>query len=168
MPSFADIKDIAPWVAISFSIAALTLSILNYRRDRADVQATSTFSLDWEGIHACLLVKIVNAGRRPIIFTTWSGAETRQRRFRGREVLSCSGTYFDAKVGVTLNEGQTHTFKLEADDLVDILPNDEAVVIDEIWIDDTLGRRHKVKDVRENIALLWAWKKNPSSVRKAG
>lgn len=168
MPSFADLKDIAPWVAIAFSIAALTLSILNYRRDRADVQATSTFSLDWEGFHACLLIKIVNAGRRPIILTTWSGAETRQRRFRRREVVTWSGTYFDAKAGLTLTEGQSHTFKLEADELVDILPNDVAVVIDEIWIDDTLGRRHKVKDVRENIAQLWAWKKNPASVRKAG
>lgn len=165
---FTSVKDVAPWLAMILSVAALALSILNYRRDRANLKATSTFSLDWEGIHACLLIKVVNAGRRSIILSTWSGAETKRGRFWLREVVTWSGTYFDAKAGLTLSEGQTHSFKLEADELVDQLPNDEVVVIDDVWIDDTLGRRHKIKDVRTNIAKLWAWKRQQEPTRKTG
>jgi hypothetical protein len=162
---FATIKDIAPWVAIVFSSLALYVSILNYRRDRAILVATSHFYQAHEHSPASLSIKIVNAGRRPIILSTWVGAESKQGRWGRRKVVAAVGSFFDSTHGLTLGERQRHRFTLEAEELISSVGDGEIIEIDDIWIEDTLGHKHKVKDVRENIAKLnnWKW-----PVRKAG
>lgn len=157
---FSTVKDLAPWVAMVFSIAALALSALNYRRDRAILKATSSFTLDWEGFNAGVRVNLVNAGRRPIILRAWVGAKTKRGRFGRREVVEWSSEHFEGYEGITLSEGQSHTFRLELTDLVRTLQNDSIVVVDEIWIQDTLDRHHKIKNSRQNIASFWAWRNN--------
>jgi hypothetical protein len=162
---FTAAKDVAPWVAMVFSIAALALSFFNYRRDRAIVKATSSFTLDWEGFNGGVRVNIVNAGRRPIILREWVGAETKPSRFGGREIVEWASEYFEEGKGIVLTEGQTHSFRLDLSDLVKTLPNDVVVVMDDVWINDTLGRRHNIKKSRDNVDCFWAWRNNKSKMR---
>jgi hypothetical protein len=151
-------KDLAPWVALIVSTAALWLSALNYQRDRAVLKATSHFYQSWQGFDASMGIKIVNAGRRPIIISTWVGAETKRSRFGRRRTLQTYGSYFDSKEGVTLKEGEAFPLTIEADELVAMPGDGEIIIFDDIWILDTLGRRHQIKNVRENVAKLWKWK----------
>ncbi|MQA39632.1 hypothetical protein [Rugamonas aquatica] len=171
MPSFADtltfltsFKDVVPWIAILLSIAAFWISILNYRRDRAILQATSTYVEDWEGFNACLRVDIVNKGRRPIIISTWVGAATERKFFRRTAGSNWVGHCFvNHKEGITLTERQTHSFQLEPSELDFELQNGVEVIYDDMWITDTLNHKHKIKGIREDLASLkkWAAKQSP-------
>ena len=152
-----------PWIAIATSLLSLSVACVNSYRDRAVLKVTSTYSEDWEGFHACVRINIVNTGRRPIILSRWVGAETKRGRLGRRSVSNWMGTYFDPKDALTLGEHQPHTFQLESDEILDMLPDGEVVVFDDMWIMDTVGRRHKIKGIRENIASLrqWTTKQSP-------
>lgn len=165
LPLASTYTDVLPWVAILISSVALYLSVLNYRRDRAILQATSSFIEHWEGFNACLHVEIVNKGRRPIILSTWVGAATQRKLFRRSAGSNWVGHYFNNNMeGLTLSERQAHSFQLEASDLDFQLQNGEDVTYDDMWIVDTLGHRHRIKDIRKNIAALQRWAaKNPQS-----
>ena len=127
--------------------------------------ATASFTLDWDGFSAGVRVNIVNAGRRPIILREWVGAETKLGRFKRREIVEWAIEYFEEGKGITLTEGQTHSFRLELSDLVKTLPNDVVVVMDDIWIQDTLGRRHNIKKSRDSVDCFWAWRNTTSKMK---
>jgi hypothetical protein len=159
----------SPWIAIGISalalfVAALALSvsILNYRRDRAALKVTSYYSEDPERFYASIRIKMVNAGRRPIILSTWVGAETKRGLLGRMSVVNRLGTYFEPIDALTLSEHQPHSFRLEVNDLCATLPDGEFIAFDDVWIVDTLGYRHKVKDIRKNITKLWKWQARPS------
>ncbi|TFW17555.1 hypothetical protein [Duganella callida] len=165
---FSTVKDVAPWVAMGLSIAALWISILNYRRDKADLRAWSEYSLDWEGFHACLRVNIVNAGRRPIILSSWAGGELKTGRLRHKKLVNWYGTFFEPKNSLTLTERQTYSFQLEADEIIDVLPDGDVIEFHDLWIKDTLGHRYMVKDARKNLEKLRQWKAKQSTAHKTG
>jgi hypothetical protein len=175
MPSFFDIitflislKDVVPWIAIVLSIAAFWMSILNYRRDRAQLKATSSYSADWEQFNASISIDIVNAGRRPIVLDTLVYAESARNRFGIRRLANWIGVYFDHEKGLTLVERQRHRVWLKMDDLYKHT-EDDMLEADDMWITDTLYQRHKIKDIKQNIAKLKAWDKSqrhPAPARK--
>ena len=162
---FTMIKDIAPWVAIVLSIAALVLSILNYRRDRATLQVTSTYSEGWQAYDAGIHISIVNTGRRPIILDTLVYVEYGRRRFGLRTIANSLGRFFDHENGLTLTERQKHKIWLSAPEL-NLNCEDEILEADDLWVTDTLHHRHKIKDIRKNVAKLRAWqaKQLPSRI----
>ncbi|UTY57697.1 hypothetical protein [Massilia sp. erpn] len=174
MPSFADtlafftsFKDLVPWIAIVLSIAAFWISILNYRRDRAKVHATSSYSEDWERFHASIYIDIVNAGRRPIILDTLVYAESKRGRLGIRRLANWIGVYFDYETGLALAERQRYRVRLKMDDLYQN-SEDDMLEADDMWITDTLLHRHKIRDIKENIAKLKAWdrsQRRPTPVR---
>jgi hypothetical protein len=151
-------KDALPWIAILISLVALFVSILNYRRDRAILQATSTYVEDWEGFNARLRVDIVNKGRRPIIISSWVGAATKRKFFRRTSGNNwVSHCFVSHTEGITLSERQTHSFQLEASELDFELQNGVEVTYDDMWIVDTLTDRHRIKGIRKDLESLKKW-----------
>jgi len=54
-----------------------------------------------------------------------------------------------------LGEHERHEFKLEKHDLLVATP-DYDVLIEDLWFEDTLGRRHIVAGAKANLAKLLA------------
>jgi hypothetical protein len=135
----------SPWIAIVISVGSLLVSGFNYFRDRAVLKATSRFIEPPED-NPYVYVRIVNKGRRPIILRMWGGTD-------GKE---WSGRFFDkAKEGLRLAEHEMHDFTIDRDGLYNPTP-DADIVYSDLWVEDTLGRRHKIKGAKANVAKLWA------------
>lgn len=158
-------KDVVPWVALLLSVAALGVSILNYRRDRSKLQATSSYSQGWEQSDATIYVNIVNVGRRPIIIETLVYAESKRSRFGTRKTWNSVGKYFNHPDGLTLGESQHQRLQVRIEDL---FQNgvDDLIEVNDMWILDNQRRRHSIKGIRHNIARLRGWDKRESLLRK--
>ena len=140
-----DVKGWTGIVALVVSVAGFWLSFANYRRDRPRLLATSRFSPGWEGLDPTVEVSIVNAGRRPVIL-----------RGLGRQGAgeAWSMTFFDSAAGgKRLGEHERCDITLRVGELVEQDPKAEFDIVD-LWVEDTLGARHGVKDARRNLALL--------------
>jgi len=76
----------------------------------------------------------------------WVGAESKE---------NWVGRYLgEGGIGLRLAEHEKHEFKLEKDDLFEVTP-DGDVLIGDLWFEDTLGRRHLVKNAKRNLQQLW-------------
>ena len=140
-------SDIIAAIALLISILSLAISTAFSARDRANLKAKCVYLPHWEENPAHISVSIVNAGRRPLIVRMWAGAETKEKWV---------GTYIgESKVGLRLGEHEHYEMKLEKSDLFCHTP-DEVVEIRDLWFEDSLGRKHKVKDAAKNLAKLWA------------
>ena len=137
--------EIISAIALFVSILSLLASVLFNLRDRAHVIATCRFMPWWEENSAHVSVTVVNAGRRPIILRMWAGAESKEK-WVGTS-LGERGT------GLRLAEHETYEFSIQKHELIAVTP-DEDVSIQDLWFEDTLGRRHPVKDAKANLARL--------------
>lgn len=166
MPAFfATIKDIAPWVAIALSIAAFTLSVLNYWRDRASLLVTSTYFEAGPQSDAGISINIVNTGRSPIILESLVYVKLGRSKLGGLTILDSFGALLNLDTGITLTERQKYRKWLSAPELGVYFENDEVLEADELWITDTLHHRYRIKGIREQIVRLRAWAaKHPSPV----
>lgn len=134
----------SPWIATGISALALIVSSLNYVRDRAWLQATCKFVQPPES-NPYVYVHIVNKGRRPIILRMWGGTD-------GKE---WSGSFFgNEKEGLRLAEHEMHDFTIDREGLFNPTPYTDIVYAD-LWVEDTLGRRHKIKGAKASLAKLW-------------
>ena len=134
-------------VALCVSLTSLGFSAYFGLRDRASLKAACKFTDRWEGSSASISVSIVNAGRRPVVLRTWAGVDK-----DGNWI----GTFFGKdQGGLRLGEHERHDFRLMKDDCYAVTP-DEDVVFADLWIEDTLGRRHTVRDATANLAKLHA------------
>lgn len=139
--------EIISVLALLISAASLGTSIFSSLRDRARLVTSSQFQPAWDEDSAHVAVSVVNAGRRPVILRMWVGAESKD---------NWVGTYLgEEKVGLRLGEHERHEFKLEKHNLLEITP-DGDVSIQDLWFEDTLGRRHIVVGAKENLAKLRA------------
>ena len=78
------------------------------------------------------------------------------RMWGGSDGKEWSGNYFDnQKEGLRLAEHEMHDFNIERDGLSNPTPDADIIYAD-LWVEDTLGRRHKIKDAKANVAKLWA------------
>ena len=128
-------------------ITGTVLGVMNYMRDRGRLRASSHFAPASEyGGPACVTVTIVNAGRRPLILRMWGGTDT-----SGNWV----GTFLGkGDAGPRLGEYEMHKLTLERDDAIAFTPDDGAVAFEDLWIEDSLGRRHRIRDARATLKQL--------------
>lgn len=154
---FTTIKDIAPWVAIFLSIAAFTLSFLNYWRDRASLQVTSTYFEGGPQSDAGISIDVVNKGRRPIILESLVYVKLGRNKLEGQTVVKSFEAHLNSDGGITLTERQKHRKWLSAPELGVCFENDDVLEADDFWITDTLHHRYPIKGIRKQIVQLRAW-----------
>ncbi len=130
--------------AILISIISLAWTIHVGLRDRGKLKTCSQLyrkpdSTDF----AYMKVKAVNQGRRPIILTM-IGSD-----FPGD---SWSATYFEGGP-IRLGENESFEKTVEAGD--NRTWSDEGEKAIDLWFEDTLGRRYRVKSAKKNLRKLW-------------
>lgn len=131
--------------ALCISIGSLVVSTLNYRRDRAKLRVTSVFSPDDEYGLAIIRLSIANVGRRPVILRSWGGSTNGG--------TSWSARYFgNFDEGLRLGENEAREVTLTRQDLVMGPDND---LLEDLWVEDSLGNRHSPKGARSQVSLLW-------------
>lgn len=140
-------SEIISIVALGVSGASLVFSGAFNLRDRSRLVTKSQHFPHRDGTPASMRVSIVNAGRRPVVLRMWGGSGA-----DGNWIGTLLG---EMKSGLRLAEHEHHEFTLRKDDLL-LLGPEEDVEISDIWFEDTLGRRHVVKEAKKNIAKLRA------------
>jgi hypothetical protein len=94
-----------------------------------------------------MTVSVVNAGRRPVILKMWGGHDADGHWIGTRLGKDASGLH--------LAENEHYEFVLRKDDLLQLGPAEDVELCD-IWFEDTLGQRHRVKEAKKNITKLRA------------
>ncbi|HEY4213763.1 MAG TPA: hypothetical protein VGM84_19960 [Steroidobacteraceae bacterium] len=126
--------------------AGFVISAVNAYRDRPRLNVSSKLHNDDNGDPYRIAVTVVNSGRRPVILRMIGGY--------GREG-GWGGTYLESeKGGIRLGEHEQHVFKLEKEGVVLLDKNGPDVPYDSMWIEDTLGNRHKIPNSREHITRM--------------
>lgn len=132
-------------LALVISVTSLGLSAHVAFRDRGRLRTKSTFYAAHEDRSPSMCVEAVNAGRRPVILTVFGGYyENGQSR----------GTYIgDYKTGVQLGENEKFSENIDA--LHHMLFDQETgAAVTDLWFQDTLGRRHRVKGAKKHLQRL--------------
>ena len=127
--------------AILISLISLAWSIHIGRRDRGKLKATSKLYRSDSGV-PYLQVKAVNHGRRPVILTMlgadfpggWGGIYLEKGTFRLGE---------NEAFEETVRAGDHYTMSHEGEEAIDL------------WFEDTLCRRYRVKNAKEHLKELW-------------
>jgi hypothetical protein len=132
-------------VALLVSIASLGFSVFFNFRDRARLRTKSTFYPDNQYRSAHISFSVVNAGRRPIVLRMWGGIGT-----DGEWAGTALGK---ERSGLRLAEHECFDLSLEKDDLAESTPED-VIEFQDLWVEDSLGRRHAIKDAKPNIQKL--------------
>jgi len=134
-------------------IACISLGWKIYlgHRDRGNIKATSNiYYIDLTSYSEKpsknipnLKIMAVNCGRRPVILSMF-GVDY----FGGTQ----GGSYIDKKDG-RLAENEKYEINIRVGDSNTMSPDGEEAV--DFWFKDTLGRRYKVKNAKENLKKLW-------------
>ncbi len=132
--------------AVLISLISFVWAIHVGNRDRAKLKATSTFyepESPEDGV-PYLEVKVMNYGRRPVILTGI-----------GAKYLSSESAWISLeKKAVRLGENDKFEIFINAGDCYTVDPLDGKKAID-LWFEDTLGRRYKIKSVKKHLKRLW-------------
>ena len=131
--------------AILISLVNLFWSIYIGLRDRGKLKATSKlYAENKDSGVSYIKVKAVNHGRRAIILTMlWVD-------FPNRPSI---GTYLkdhalrlgeNEEFTETIRAGDHYTFSQEGEEAIDL------------WFEDTLGKRYKVKNAKKHLKMLWS------------
>lgn len=150
MPLTITWEDVKGWtgiIAIAVSAASFWLSMANYRRDRPKLLVSNKFSPGWEGFDPVVEVSIVTAGRRRVIL--------RGLGLQGNREKWAMGYMDHTSGGRRLGEHERMDLTLRSEDLIEQGPEAEFEIVD-LWVEDTLGVRHKVRGARANLAQLRA------------
>lgn len=136
-------------IALLISTGALSVSVFNYRRASARLRVTCMrYSCGGpEYGDPYIEVHVVNAGRRPVVLRKIGGSVG--------DHWSATCIDFDAG-GRRLGEHEHYQHKFRAIDLTSITPESEEFIFNELWVEDSLGVRHRVQKSRENIQKLLA------------
>jgi hypothetical protein len=140
-------SELISLVALVVACVSLIATLYVNFRDTASLKATSVYVPYWEENPAHMNISIVNAGRRPVILRMFVKAESKAKWV---------GTFLDKDDGgLRLGEHERYETKLEEHELVEQTP-DEEVTINDLWFEDTLGRRHAVKNAKLSLKQLRA------------
>lgn len=141
-----NLNEYIPYIALAISILSFITSFYFGFRDRVRVQATCKFyPTHPEYNRAHLSIRIVNRGRRVAVLTMFGG-DLFDRTWQG-ENLGEKGR------GLHLTEHQFYERKFYSEDIVAVSPDSESEFV-ELWFEDSLGKRHKVKNSRKGIQQL--------------
>jgi hypothetical protein len=138
-------SDVIASLALVVSVLSAAVTFYFHFRDRPDLILKSQFVSSYDPGTERIAISIVNAGRRPAILRMWAGEDT-----AGHWVGSYLG---EGKAGLRLGENEHFEFSLPKQELQASTPDSEVEFID-IWVEDSLGKRHQVKDAKANIARL--------------
>ena len=139
--------EIIASLALFVSIISLGFSAHFGLRDRGKLKATSRFYAASEYGPAKIVVILINTGRRPINLRLLGGSDKDGR---------WSGQFFgDYKEDFYLNEHGRHEVTMNREDL-GAFNQDDIIQYEVLWVEDSLGNKHPVKDSKENIAKVWA------------
>ena len=140
--------------AFAISVLSLTISVLNYRRDRACLKLTARLFLSWSPqAPGYIEVKAVNSGRRPVSLVKLQGIMDDGTR---------SDQYLNHKdSGIRLGENKSKTIRLThlprgADEYSPdgLKSEDDSDDYKDISIEDSLGTYHKVPNIRHLLEEL--------------
>lgn len=96
-----------------------------------------------------IVVTLVNRGRRPVILRSYGGSDANGKMW--------SGTYFDHdKGGLRLGEHERHDLSLTKEDTMSFNPGGEDLIFETLWIEDSLGVRHKVPSSPDLLRRIWS------------
>ena len=137
---------------VSLAVSAVSLSVSGYVVfiDRARVRARSEFFPAHEDEDkrlrpASMRVEIVNMGRRPVVLTMMGGYY---------ENNGWSGTYLGERdKGIRLEENGRFTEDIDRQHHV-VWSREMDAAID-LWVEDTLGRRYRVKGAKDHLNRLF-------------
>jgi len=138
--------DYVAIAALLVSLTSLGFSIYFGFLDRSHLKASSKYNPEWEHSSAHITVSAVNHGRRPIILTLFGGTY---------EDGNWEGTSLEKdRAGLRLDENERfqETIRSGHDMLHSTLTGSR---ITDLWFQDTLGRRYKVKNSKKNVKLFW-------------
>jgi hypothetical protein len=154
---------------VKISLAALGLGLLNFGytfwKDRRESPKIKTKCVLWEAddhvSYPRIHVSVVNAGRRPIIIRLFGGYYG-ESEFVGGEYID------DAKGGRRLGENEfferTLTF---GEDMIVLFSGEELDErVQELLIEDTLGKRYKIKNSRKILREFWGEQKKVAKERR--
>ena len=129
-------------IAILISLASFGWSIHIGNRDKGKLLVKSElYSMD-KGKEHFIRIKAVNYGRRPIILTTlWA-------RYSDN---TSSGTIWQEK---RLNENEKFEEDLTIHDLIYIDEDGNEKEIVDYYLEDTVGRTYKIKNIREHLKRM--------------
>jgi hypothetical protein len=134
-------------IALIVSLGSLSASLYFNLRDRAKIEARSQYYPGIEDGVPMIELSVVNAGRRPVVLRMWGGMDA-SGDWVGTMINSAEG-------GKRLAEHDRYEVKLMRDDLVALTPDSDVVFVD-LWFEDTLGRRHRVRNAKEHVRKLWS------------
>ena len=98
---------------------------------------------DYDQAH--LHIKIVNKGRRIAILTLFGG-NLDNGGWQGESLG-------EGRMGLHLAEHEFYEKKFYKDDVLAVAPDSEGIYVD-LWFEDSLGRRHMVKNSKKHIKKL--------------
>jgi hypothetical protein len=135
--------------ALAVSMVGAGFSIYFNLRERAKLMALSQLLEGDEVEEPSIRITAINAGRRPLILRMWGGTD---------ESGNWVGRFLDQEQqGLRLAEHERTDVMLRNSDLG--FSHDEVIEFTELWFEDSLGRRYRIKDSRKNIEKFWnAWK----------
>ncbi|CAE6801815.1 hypothetical protein R69749_02655 [Paraburkholderia domus] len=91
---------------------------------------------------------MVNAGRRPVILRLIGGASaagTWSAEYLARE-----------EGGLRLGEHERYEHTFEKEDTVKFHPEHDDLFLKTLWVEDSLGIRHKIPKASQYIDRLWS------------
>ena len=147
--------------SILIALAALTISLISLAfsvhfglRDRCKLVTESRFFPEDEYGPAVVQIKIVNAGRRVAVLRVLGGYHVGGGS--SGEILGKDRT------GHALSEQESLERRYHWDNIHTLSPDGEIYTYESLYIEDTLGRRYKIRDSKTNIKKLLATGNNQS------
>jgi hypothetical protein len=137
----------------SLFVSALSLGLSSYVafRDRARLKITSQFFEASEYGPDRIITTMMNIGRRPVILRLVGGSA-------GKTAWSAQHIDHDDG-GKRLGEHERYEHTFTKDDIVhfdpDSGPDDEPLIFETLWVEDSLGVRHPIPKSRQLIERFW-------------
>lgn len=136
-------------IALVVSLASFGVSLYNSLRDRPRLSIESKF---YEGSEynpeSRIAVTLINRGRRPVILRMTGGND---------DAGNWTADMLESdKGGLRLGEHERHEFRIKKDDTIHVMPDDDVITFKEMWVEDSLGTRHKIPKSSEYIRRLWS------------
>ncbi|WP_157776341.1 hypothetical protein [Burkholderia stabilis] len=145
MSNFAEYMSGA---AFAVSFASLCVSGHVAFRDRARLSVFSKFIPASDYGPNRIVVTMVNTGRRPVILRLIGGADAAGK---------WSAEYLGHKDGgLRLGEHERYEHTFNKEDTVKFHPYDDDLFLKTLWVEDSLGIRHKVPNASQYIERLWS------------
>jgi hypothetical protein len=121
------------------------LSLYLHFQDKPLLKIISKFVPGSEYGPAYVAVSIINAGKRPLIVRMWGGSD------KNGEWI---GQFIEKKrEGFRLGEKERYDIALKKDDMFVSSPGVD-IVFNELWIEDSLGKRYAVPNSKEYVSKL--------------